>query len=318
MIIIIVVIIVAVLIFQKYDASLIGGVRQFNRQNEPYDSGSLEIGGKMPWGPGDSTFAPYLEIPASQKFYVSVAEPNTWCINEDCSIDGAIIQTLGGWLQVENTRQSEVEALFGLDLPENKDVKSIVLVGDNNGKIVGIYPNKGLRDIIPILKLHPDLADFNFLEGVNEFGFLKVGKIAPLKPGDDISGMSEEFSKFSTTNIPKDKKFYLYALQHRKDENKYVCFLGGCRYSEPDHAHDFLFDEINNLNGWFLANDEKNIKMVKLFGLNQKNMSIGKSSLVVLTDARGIIVAIHPNKTIGDAITILSQHPDIVDIKSLY
>lgn len=309
----------AVVLFVIYDYKKLpeSSVRRFNRQNEPYESGPLRIGGKIPNGPGDTTFAPYLKIPASQKFYVSVAEPDTWCINEDCNLDGAFIQTLGGWLQVEDTDQAEIEATFGLDLPENQDVKSIVLIGDDEGKIIGIYPNKGLSDVINILKNYPDLADFSFLNGVNEFSSLKVGNFAPLKPGDRISHLSGELSKFSIASVPEGKDFYIYALQKRKYdivgiyekyENEYVCFLGGCRHPEPDPPHDFLFASIDELGGWFLANDMgEEAEMIKLFGMNPEEVLSGKISLVVVTDRKGVILALHPGKTLSDTFTILSQ-----------
>lgn len=304
-----------------------GGVRQFNRQYEPYENGSLRIGGKMPWGPGDSTFAPYLKIPASQKFYISIAEPDNWCINEDCNLDGAFIQTLGGWLQVEDTDQAEVNSSFGLNLPEHNNIKSIIIIGDNKGKIIGIYPNKGLKDILGILKNYTDLADFDLLSGVSEFGKLKVGSPAPLKPGDSISHLSRELSKFSITNIPEGKKFYLYGLQKKKYDiagmyepykNEYACIPeAGCRYPEPDPPHDFLFDTIDQLGGWFLANDDGG-RLIEAFGLDPNYILSGKLSLVVLIDAKGVIVALHPHKTLSDALTILSQHPDLADIYRLY
>lgn len=303
---------------------IIQGVSYFNRQMEPLNLGPLEIGGEMPGGPGDTTFAPYMEIPIS-KFYVSIAEPDTWCINEDCNIEGAFIQTMGGWLEVKHTGVT-IDELFGLDIPENKDIKSIVLIGDQNGKIAGIYPNRGLKNVIPILKLHPDLADFNLLNGVNEFGSFKVGDFAPLKPGDSIIHLSDKLVKFAP-NIPKDKKFYLYSIEKRKydevgmyeqTENKYTCFISGCRYPDPDPPHDFLFGYIDDLGGWFLANDQDNSEMVKLFGLGQEEVLNGKSSLVILTDSKGVIRAIHPNKTSSDALTILSQQTDLADVKRLY
>lgn len=315
---------------QNYKKLPEGSVYQFNRQAEPYKIGPLKIGGEISGGPGDYTLAPYLKIPALQKFYVSVAGPDSWCINEDCGIDGAFIQTLGGWLQVEDTYQAEIQSEFGLDLPENKNVKSIVLIGDHNGKIVGIYPNKGLSDVIDILRLHPDLADFDLLHGVNEFGKLKVGDLSSLKPGDSIGQMSKELKRASLNFIPQNRKFYLYSLEKRKydvvgqylnefRDNIYICSLfGGCRYSEPDPPHDFLFAAIEDLGGWFLANDNDNSKMIEMFGLNPQEVFSGKSSLVVLTDAKGIIVALHPNKRMSDALTILSQHPGLVDVLSLY
>ncbi len=267
-----------------------------------------------------------MEIPAS-KFYVTGIQDDDWCINEDCDLDGAFIQTMGGWLQMDTIGvDPELKGKAGLNFPENKNVKSIVLIGDHNGKIAGIYPNRCLKDVVSILKLHPDLADFNLLNGVDEFGSFRIGELAPLKPDDSIIHLSDKLAKFSP-NIPKEKKFYFYSLQKRKYkevgmyelyENEYVCFISGCRYPEPDPPHDFLFGYIDDLGGWFLTNDQNNSEMVKLFGLNQEEVLAGKSSLVILTDSKGIIQAIHPNKTMSDALTILSQHPDLADVGELY
>ncbi len=287
-------------------------------------------------GPGSHTMAPYMVIPKS-KFYVAIIQDDYWCINEDCGIDGAIVQTLGGWLEMETIRgYPDLSDEVGYDFFSDQSIKSIIIIGDSEGKIAGIYLNKGFKDVLAILKMHPDLADFNLLKSVNEFGFLKVGDMAPLKPGDDISNLSEELSKFSVKNVPKGKKFYLYSLQKRKydmvgydfdinrgekiykEENKYVCFLGSCRYPEVDPPHDFLFANIEELGGWFLANDEKNEKMIELFGLDPKEVLSGRTSLVVLTDSEGVIVTIHPNKTLSDTFTILSQHPKLADIQKLY
>ena len=315
-------------VIQDYRKLPESSIRQFNRQYEPYEIGSLKIGWEMPWGPGDSTFAPYLKIPAPQKFYVSIAEPDIWCINGSCGIEGDFIQTMGGWLQVEDTYQSEVEPSFGLDLPENNNTRSMVIIGDRNGRIVGLYPNKVIKDILNILKNHPNLADFDVLFGVREFGKLKVGGLSPLKPGDQISQMSEELKKrLSVSRIPEDKKFYLYALEKRRYdivgmyepyENTYACILEtGCRYPEPDPHHDFLFETMEELGGWFLANDQNNLAMIELFDLDPQEVLSGKSSLVVLTDSEGVILALHPNKTLSDTFTILSQHPKLVHIEKL-
>ncbi len=317
------------LIIINYNKPPEGSVRKIKRSWEDHSKiDLLKIGTKMPAGPGDTTFAPYLKIPASQKFYVSVAEPDIWCTNEYCSIEGALIQTMGGWLQGEDTDQATSEEFFGLNLPENQHIKSLVVVGDKEGRIVGLYPNKGLKDVLIILKNYRDLADFNLLSGVREFKKLKVGDLSPLKPGDPISHMSDELAKFSLAHIPKDKKFYLYALQngkydmagmYGKHKNQYACIEeAGCRYPEPDPPHDFLYETVDRLGGWFLANDQNNSVMIELFGLNPQEVISGESSLVVLTDSKGIIAALHPQKTMSDALTILSQHPDLADIQKLY
>ncbi|OGZ79416.1 MAG: hypothetical protein A2358_00430 [Candidatus Staskawiczbacteria bacterium RIFOXYB1_FULL_37_44] len=299
--------------------------------------GNLIWGSEIISGPGDYTFAPYLEIP-QVKFYVTIIQNEQWCSNEDCGFDGAIIQTLGGWLQMESLQgYPDLTDEIGFDFPDDQGIKSIIIVGDKDGKIVGIYLNKDYKDVLSILKKnHFDLANFDFLNGVNEFGRLKIGGYAPLKPGDEIKNLFSDKARTIENKIPNDKKFYLYGIEKRKnmvlgidklekiseEERKnrggYVCFLGGCRYPEPDDSHDFLFADIDELGGWFLASDNDNIKMIELFGLNPEDVLSGKSSIIVLTDAKGVIVALHPNKTMSDAITILSQHPNLVDMKKMY
>ncbi|MFY9462918.1 MAG: hypothetical protein WAP52_01895 [Candidatus Sungiibacteriota bacterium] len=295
--------------------------------------GRIRVGGEAVAGRGSFTFAPYYKIPPA-KFYVTVVKKGLWCSNEDCSLDGALIETMGGWLQVEKTGGgSEIREEIGLDLPENKNVETIVIIGDGNNKIAGIYPNRGLGDVLPILRLHPDLADFSRLAGVQEFGVLKVGQEAPLQPGDSLARFGGMPARYNITHISAGKKFYLFSVQKRKydvtggyapydngppQENKYICFISGCRYPEPDAPHDFLFAYIEDLGGWFFSNDMDNAEMPPLFSLSQEAVLNGTSSLVVLIDADGIIRALHPSKTLADALTILSQHPDLADLRVLY
>jgi hypothetical protein len=52
-------------------------------------------------------------------------------------------------------------------------------------------------------------------------------------------------------------------------------------------------------------------KTARLFGLDPKKVREGKESLVVVTDSKGIIVAIHPGKTLSDTLSILRQLPEI-------
>lgn len=296
--------------------------------------GPLKLGGETIEGPGGWTFAPLYQIPPS-KFYVNVVHTESlWCSNEDCSLDGALIQTMGGWLQVATTGNfPDLPAMVGFDQEGNKTAQSLVLVADAKGKLAGIYPNRGLSDVLPILRLHPNLADFSLLASVREFGALKVGQPAPLQPGDMLKRFGDTPTRYSITRIPVGRKFYLFSVQKRKyaafggngpyqgekqQENKYVCYLSGCRYPEPDPPHDFLFAYIEDLGGWFFSNDMDSAEMPQLFGISQEAVLAGTSSLVVLTDAHGIIRALHPGKTLSDALTILSQHPELADVGGLY
>lgn len=278
-----------------------GSVRKLNRQIEPLKLESLKIGDDIPLKPELYKPETPKDVFITSKFYVNIAEPNLGCFLRYCNIQAALIDTMGGWLEAEN-RGATIDEIFGLDLEENKNIKSVVIIGDRNGKIAGIYPNKRLKDIISILKFYPKLADFNLLKGVDEFGSLKVGSLSPFKPGDSINHLSER----SLHQIPKDKKFYIYSLQKNDSGgNYYFCDVAaGCKYLE---FADEFFDFMKDLQGWFLANSIEDTKMIKLFGLKPEEVLSGKTSLVVVTDRNGVILALHPGKTLSDTFTILSQ-----------
>lgn len=175
--------------------------------------GNLSLGNKTISGPGSYTPAPYLEIPQA-KFYVTIIQNEHRCINEDCGLDGAIIQTLGGWLQMESLQgYPDLSDEVGFNFSDDQNIKSVAIIGDKDGKVAGIYLNKDYKDVLEILKKnHSDLADFNFLNGVKEFGKLRVGETAPLKPGDDISYLFSNQAEFPLDKIPGEKKFYLYGI----------------------------------------------------------------------------------------------------------
>lgn len=313
-ILVIVAILYIILSIQKYEALHAGGVRQFNREwSEKFDP--LRIGGDMPLEPQPEQMLMSRDVLATVKFYVNVVQSKLGCTLRYCDVEVAKIYTLGGWLEAEET-QVTIDEAVGLDLKENQNVKSIVIIGNQKGKIVGIFPNKTINDVISILKFYPKLVDLDTLKGTDGFGSLKVGEIAPLKPGNSIENLSKKFIKFSLNKIPAEKQFYIYVLQNNKSNGNYFFCEPtiGCKYLE---IADIIFDSIGKLNGWFLVNDNDNSKMAELFGFEQEDMLSGKSSLVVLTDSEGKIIALHPNKTLSDAITILSQHPDIVNLEGI-
>lgn len=116
--------------------------------------GHLTLGGEAPIGPGSATFAPELYIPPS-KFYIGLAQENLWCVFEECSPLGGKVAALGGWLQSENTKQPTVADDFGLS--ENPLVASVIVVGDETGKIIGIYPKKNITNLSSLLHIHRNL-----------------------------------------------------------------------------------------------------------------------------------------------------------------
>jgi hypothetical protein len=116
--------------------------------------GPLILGGESPIGPGSMTFAPELRIP-STRFYIGVAEKDVWCIFEECAPAGARVAALGGWLQGEDTEQWATREDFGLE--GNNAVSSVVVVANERGKLVGIYPNKTVDNLEAILHTHRTL-----------------------------------------------------------------------------------------------------------------------------------------------------------------
>lgn len=309
-----VVIFIVAILFIIYNYQKLPGdsIRQLNRQIE-LGLEPLRIGDDIPLKPELYKPETPKDVFITSKFYINIVEPNLDCFLKYCNLQAAIINTMGGWIEAEETGIT-IDEIFGLDLEENKNIKSVVIIGDRNGKIVGIYPNKGLKNVVAILKFYPELADFNLLNGVDEFGSLKIGDISPLKPGDFINNLSENFENFSLYQIPKDKKFYFYSLQkNNSGGNYYFCDKeAGCRYLEfADDIFDFAKDE----QIWFLANSADNIKMIRLFGLNPEEVLNGKTSLVVVTDSNGVIQALHSGKTLSDVYTILSQVIQLIDVR---
>ncbi|MGK5091668.1 hypothetical protein WDW89_06575 [Deltaproteobacteria bacterium TL4] len=120
--------------------------------------GSLKLGGPAPYKPGNSVAYYSGKIPQA-KFYIYVLEKDLLpaCALDDCGDHGGIVECLGGWLSGSDTEQPMDMEAFGL---VEGDVDSIIVVADQNSKIVGIYPNYTMQNLPQILKRHIDLIDF--------------------------------------------------------------------------------------------------------------------------------------------------------------
>lgn len=298
----IVLVAVSSITFSSWRTMQFGGVRKF---------GPLVLGGKSPTGAGDGTFAPYLTVP-QLKFYVTIVQDDLWCINESCGIEGALVYTMGGWLEMETPKNfPDIEEMVGLNLEKNENIHSIVTIGDREEKLVGIYPNKGLKDLVSILHLHPDVVDFNLLKGVNEFGPLKIGELAPRKPGDPTGYTKNKPSAYPLASIPAGKKFYMYVF------NKDLIGKGYCAFYECETRKEYPNGSyIEDLGGWFSSDGLP--ETARAFGLDPVKIARGEESLVVVTDPLGKIIAIHPHKTLKDILAILSQLSDVADVETLY
>ena len=96
-------------------------------------------------------------------FYIIFTNEEGFCVFEDCIPEGKIIEAQGGWLQGQISKgQTEVQSDFGLDT--NPKVKSVVVVGNKDAKIVGIYPNRGSKDILSIIQFYGDIIDLKYFQ----------------------------------------------------------------------------------------------------------------------------------------------------------
>ena len=104
--------------------------------------------------PGNPTAYPHKITPKA-KFYILVVARGlpTMCTFEDCGEEGALVELLGGWITGDD--QNETIDVVGLDQEEvRRGRQSIVVVANASARIVGIYPNHGMRDLRQILCIH--------------------------------------------------------------------------------------------------------------------------------------------------------------------
>lgn len=127
----------------------------------PLKFGLFELGKELPFNyrPGDkSVWAPPDEKIPLSKFFVYIAKENFWCIWESCGLEGEKIKLFGGYLAGFTLNQPVFAEDFGFD---DKRIRgryaSVIIIGDQNAKIVGIYPNKDIDDLFAVIKFHPDL-----------------------------------------------------------------------------------------------------------------------------------------------------------------
>ncbi|MDO8592500.1 MAG: hypothetical protein Q7R92_01840 [bacterium] len=261
---------------------LAGGVRKF---------GLLKLGGEIPIRAGDGTVwaPPYEKVPPS-KFFVYILKEDFSCVWESCGLDGAVVRTLGGYLAGKSFGEPEVVSEFGFDdVSIREKYKSVVIIADRDSKIVGIYPNRDLTDVLNILRLHPPFADFSMLNGVSGYGSLKIGQLAPVRPYGQA---------------PKETKFYLYVFD-KKILGQGPCVSVACL--GPGY-----FDYADEFGGWFSSDGE--LATAAAFGVDTDKLLRAETSLVVIADKNFKIVAIHPNKKASDILTILSFHPELADL----
>lgn len=259
--------------------------------------GGFEIGGAAPDIPGDNMAHPYGVVPPA-RFYVYLRHPdvrNAQCVYDECGRGGEIVATLRGWLH-----GSGLDDFNRAQLRLPRATKSFMLVADANAVTVGIYPNTDMADLPNILRKHPDLADFGMLEGVRQLGPLAVGAPLPFKPTNMFTDVTAE--------TQKKPEFYVYVVHETVHSGEY------CPYYECGAYIDMVYQA----GGAFDAFDHDDPEIIKKFGLSPHQVARGEVTLVVVADADGKIVSIHPNKDMRDIMTILTQHPELADVRKLY
>lgn len=259
--------------------------------------GDFKIGSPAPYKPGDEIAHPYGVVPPS-RFYVYLWQPgirNAQCMYDECGRGGEMVATLRGWLWGSGLDELDTEYYH---LPHS--VTSLVLVADANSVIVGIYPNAMLFDLERILKKHSDLANLGMLKGIRQLGPIAVGAPLPFKPTNMFADITAENQR--------RPKFYVYVVHETINSERY------CPYYECGGYIDVVYQA----GGAFDAFDHDDPESIKKFGLSPHQVARGEVTLVVVADADGTIVSIHPNKDMRDLVTILSQHPDLTDMEKIY
>ena len=99
------------------------------------------------------------------KFYIYAMEKNMgYCALNDCGMSGTFVDCTGGWLSADGIRGDAGATDYGLKEEDVENGKSsMIIIADENKKIVGIYPNYTIQNVPYILKNHRNLSDkFDF------------------------------------------------------------------------------------------------------------------------------------------------------------
>ncbi len=79
-------------------------------------------------------------------------------------LEEVITEKLGGLIERADSSGLIFTEIFGSNRDKNKGIFSMILITDKNARIVGIYPNKKLHELVDILQLHPHLIDLSLVE----------------------------------------------------------------------------------------------------------------------------------------------------------
>ncbi len=109
-------------------------------------------GDKTGWAPPDDI------VPEDIKFLVYSLNDENSCMGWGCGMGGYFVECLGGWISGFHTDAGEVYDYGMVDEGINIFKEKYVTVADKNGKVVGIYPDAGIKNIPYIMRNHKDLV----------------------------------------------------------------------------------------------------------------------------------------------------------------
>lgn len=129
-------------------------------------------------------------------------------------------------------------------------------------------------------------CDDGYLESVQEFGPLKMGERTPYGEGQS--------APLDGKDIPK-AEFYFYVQRRGLS----LCEFESCSVTEGK--------VVQCMGGWLSGDGHSEVS--DYVGLDSKEVSEGKASIVVVADKNSKIIGIYPNHTEGDILEILGQYP---------
>jgi hypothetical protein len=123
---------------------------------------------------------------------------------------------------------------------------------------------------------------------VSEFGPLKLGSLAPERPGSPTA------HPYKT--VPK-AKFYVFIVSHKIPT---MCTFEECGING---------DIVRRMGGW-ISGDEQ-AESAEAVGLQESAVRRGEQSMIVISGENAKIIGIYPNRTMNDLPSILKRHPEI-------
>jgi len=113
---------------------------------------------KTIWAPPDDY------IPKDTKFVVYALNDESMCMGRECGMGGYFVECLGGWITGYGTDSGDVLDYGMAEAGINIFKEKFVTVADSSGKVVGIYPGAGIRNVPYIMRNHHDLVSDDVFE----------------------------------------------------------------------------------------------------------------------------------------------------------